>query len=135
MAIASIISLLFVLQALCYFEVAYWAGSMFRSAGATWIQSFNAGGGDWWIGILYLVVAAVYWKLFKLRTGIEAIGVMLGFYGAWTLYQNRNFFVSWNIMHGDIIAISRWGTSLLVVLGLFSVLALVLRTRKRQPAS
>ena len=120
--IAVVVALFMVLEACCFFWVAYWMAAQYRTAHATWGQALNAGSGDWAIGLLLVAIAAIYATSRAIRPWLRILAIVAGIYGFYSFLQVRSFVQSWNIFHGDLIAISALSSVGLLVIGVLAAI-------------
>jgi hypothetical protein len=123
--IAGVVVGLFVLEAACFFYAGWWVVSMFRSSGASLGQALGAGEGSWATGLGYAVAGLVYWLRPRLRLPVAGLGVLAGVYGVFEMTRSSNLLGSWNILHGDLVAVSVWSEAILVALGVVCAVELV----------
>ena len=120
------------LEALCFFWTGWWAFSVFRSSGAAAPQAFKAAEGEWTLGLLILMGGFLHWVAARLRLPLAVAGVFGGFYAAFLTTKSPNFLASWNILHGDLVAIGIWSEAILIILAVLCAaeLAIVATARR-----
>jgi hypothetical protein len=104
------------LEAMCFFFTGWWAYSAYLSSGATALQAVTAAEGEWTTGLFILLGGLLHWVAPRLRIPLAVTGVFGGFYSAFLMIKSPNFLGSWNILHGDIVAIGTWSQAILIVL-------------------
>jgi hypothetical protein len=116
--LAIAIFVLCLLEALFFFWTGWWAFSVFQYSGATVSQAFTAAEGEWTIGFLIVMGGLLHWVAPHLRLPLAVAGVFGGLYAVFLIIKSRNFLASWNILHGDLLAIGTWSEAILIVLAI-----------------
>jgi hypothetical protein len=130
--LAIIITALCLLEALCFFWTGWWAVGMFRAAGASMGQIYQAAEGEWLSGIMYLAAGLLYLGAPKARPPLAVAGVLVGISGLYFVSRSINLLLgSWNFSHGNIVAVSNWVDAIMVALGLFCAIDLTVLLRRR----
>ena len=122
MRIADLVATAMLLEAWCFFYVAYWMGSLYRSAHATWVQVVAAGNPDWLIGLFLVGAGGVYWRVARARPLLQVLAILGAMYGTYSYVEVREFVQSWSVTHGNVVAISALSSVGLVVIGMLAAL-------------
>jgi hypothetical protein len=114
------------LEALCFFWSGWTFFLMFRSAGASPSQALAVAEGSYFRGFILLSGGLLHVGEPRARLPLAICGVLVGIYGAALMIKYPNNLGSWNILHGDIIAMGMWSEAIFIGIGLLCLAEIAL---------